>query len=173
MDANVKRIFKINDVLQKGKISRDGYNSMQVGFFNQDEQKTLFDIDYQQIKELPNGLNCNVKSIYEIIGNPEREVYLGEWTIMAIQRAFDIYKQYSENGRNNVFDFAFRYMGMGHIEIISCNLDDYSIFFHPAGGSNGYDSEANFQDIVKNGPMKYSDSKKNFNEWFYNIDLEG
>ena len=64
MDANVKRIFKINDVLQKGKISRDGYNSMQVGFFNQDEQKTLFDIDYQQIKELPNGLNCNVKSIY-------------------------------------------------------------------------------------------------------------
>ena len=173
MDKNIERIFKINEVLQKSKISNVGYDSMNVGCFFQDENKKLFDIDFKVIKELPRGLNCNVKTIYEIIGNMEREIYLGEWTIMTIKRAFEIYGQYKNNGQKTVFDFGFRYMGMGHIEIVSCNLEDYSIFFHPAGGSNGYDRESNFQDIVKNGPKKYEHSKKNFNDWFYNINLEG
>ena len=81
--------------------------------------------------------------------------------------------EYKKNGQEIVFDFGFRYMGMGHIEIISCNLEDYSIFFHPGGGSNGWDRESNFHDIVKHGPKKYEDNKKNFNDWFYNINLEG
>ena len=173
MDKNIERIFKINEVLQKSEISSEGYNSMDVGFFLQDENKGLFNIDFKRVKELPRGLNCNVKNIYEIIGNIEREVYLGEWTIMTIKRAFEIYEEYKKNGQYNVFDFGFRYMGMGHIEIISCNLKDYSIFFHPGGGSNGWDRESNFQDIVKHGPKKYDDNKKNFNDWFYNINLEG
>ena len=98
MDKNIERIFKINDVLQKSEISSDGYNSMDVGFFLRDENKKLFDIDFKGVKELPRGLNCNIKNIYEIIGNMEREVYLGEWTIMTIKRAFEIYEQYKENG---------------------------------------------------------------------------
>ena len=172
MDKNIERIFKINEVLQKSKISSEGYNSMDVGFFLQDENKGLFNIDFKKVMRLPRGLNCNVKNIYEIIGNMEREVYLGEWTIMTIKRAFEIYERYKKNGQYNVFDFGFRYMGMGHIEIISCNLEDYSIFFHPGGGSNGWDRESNFQDIVKNGPKKYEGNKKNFNDWFYKINLE-
>ena len=172
MDKNIERIFKINEVLQKSKISSEGYNSMDVGFFLQDENKGLFNIDFKKVMRLPRGLNCNVKNIYEIIGNMEREVYLGEWTIMTIKRAFEIYERYKMNGQYNVFDFGFRYMGMGHIEIISCNLEDYSIFFHPGGGSNGWDRESNFQDIVKNGPKKYEGNKKNFNDWFYKINLE-
>ena len=97
MDKNIERIFKINEVLQKSKISNEGYDSMDVGFFLQDENKKLFNIDFKEIKELPRGLNCNVKNIYEIIGNMEREVYLGEWTIMTIQRALEIYEQYNLN----------------------------------------------------------------------------
>lgn len=171
MDKNIERIFKINEVLQKTKISNEGYDSMNVGFFLRDENKKLFDIDFKEVKALPRGLNCNIKNIYEIIGNMEREVYLGEWTIMTIKRALKIYDEYKKNGQEIVFDFGFRYMGMGHIEIVSCNLEDYTIFFHPGGGSNGYDRENNFQDIVKNGYKKYD--KKNFNDWFYNINLEG
>ena len=173
MDKTIDRIFKINEVLQKSKISNEGYDSMNMGCFLQDENNNIFDIDFKEIKELPRGLNCNVKNIYEIIGNMEREVYLGEWTIITIERALKMYEQYKVNGQTKVFDFGIRYMGMGHIEIVSCNLKDYSIFFHPGGGSNGYDRESNFQDIVKNGPEKYEHTKKNFNDWFYNINLEG
>jgi hypothetical protein len=89
---------------------------------------------------------------------------------MNIERALEIYEEYKKNGRTNVYDFGFRYMGMGHIEIVSCNLDDYSIFFHPGGGSNGYDREDNFQKIVKDGADNYS--KISFDEWFYNIPME-
>lgn len=170
MDKNVERIFKINKVLEKANVSSEGYNSMDVGFFARDSEQKLFVIDFKDIQPLPKGINCNVKSIYEILGNMETELYIGEWTIMNIERALEIYEEYKKNGRTNVYDFGFRYMGMGHIEIVSCNLDDYSIFFHPGGGSNGYDREDNFQKIVNGGPDNYP--KVSFDEWFYNIPLE-
>jgi hypothetical protein len=170
MDKKVENIFKINKVLEKANISNEGYNSMDVGFFARDSEQKLFEVDFKEIKPLPKGLNCSVKSIYEILGNMETEIYIGEWTIMTITRALEIYEEYKKSGRENVFDFGFRYMGMGHIEVVSCDLDDFKIFFHPAGGSNGYDREDNFNDIVKNGPQKYSGSKINFDDWFYKIE---
>lgn len=170
MDKNVQRIFKINKVLEKAKISNEGYNSMDVGFFARDSGQQLFKVDFKDLKELPKGINCNVKTIYEILGNMETEIYIGEWTVMNIERALEIYEEYKKNGRTNVYDFGFRYMGMGHIEIVSCNLDDYSIFFHPGGGSNGYDREDNFKRIVNGGPVNYS--KLSFDQWFYNIPME-
>lgn len=170
MDKNVKRIFKINEVLKKANISNEGYNSMEMSFFSKDSSQKLFAVDFKEIKELPKGINCNVKTIYEILGNMDTEIYIGEWTIMTITRALEIYEEYKKSGRTNVFDFGFRYMGLGHIEVVSCDLDDFKIFFHPAGGSNGFDREDNFNDIVNNGPEKYNDKKINFDDWFYKID---
>lgn len=170
MDKKVEMVFKINDFLKKAKISNEGYNSMDVGFFARDDNQKLFEVDFKEIKPLPKGINCNVKSIYEILGNMETEIYIGEWTIMTIKRALEIYEEYKKNERENVFDFGFRYMGMGHIEVVSCDLDDFKIFFHPAGGSNGYDREHNFNDIVTNGPEKYAGSKVDFDDWFYKIE---
>lgn len=170
MDKKVENILKINKVLEKANVSNEGYNSMDVGFFTRDSDQKLFEVDFKEIKPLPKGINCNVKTIYEILGNMETEIYIGEWTIMTITRALEIYEEYKKCGRENVFDFGFRYMGMGHIEVVSCDLEDFKIFFHPAGGSNGYDREDNFNDIVNNGPEKYCNTKKNFNEWFYNIE---
>jgi hypothetical protein len=175
MDKKIEMVFKINETLKKANISNEGYNSMDVGFFDRDDNQKLFEVDFKEIKPLPKGINCNVKSIYEILGNMETEIYIGEWTIMTIKRALEIYEEYKKNGRENVFDFGFRYMGMGHIDVVSCDLDDFKIFFHPAGGSNGYDREHNFNDIVKNGPKKYCNSKVCFDDWFYKIEtnIEG
>lgn len=170
MDKKVKRIYKINKFLENMKISNEGYNSMEMNFFSKDSSQKLFEVDFKEIKTLPEGINCNVKSIYEILGNMDTEIYIGEWTIMTIRKALEIYEAYKKSGRKNVFDFGFRYMGLGHIEVVSCDLDDFKIFFHPAGGSNGYDREDNFNDIVKNGPNKYNDKKKNFDDWFYKIE---
>ncbi len=175
MAKKVENIFKINKVLEKANISNEGYNSMDVGFFARDSRQKLFEVDFKEIKPLPKGIHWNVKTIYEILGNMETEIYIGDWTIMTINRALEIYDEYKKSGRENVFDFGYRYMGMGHIEVVSCDLEDYKIFFHPAGGSNGYDREDNFNDIVKNGSNKYADSKVNFDDWFYKIEtnIEG
>ena len=171
MEKSVERIFKINEILKKCNLSEEGYDSTEVGFFQQDTQQKLFEVDFNTIVELPKGINRNVKHIYEILGNMQKEIYIGEWTIMTIEKAMEVYNEYKNNGRENVYDFGFRYLGMGHIEIVSCDLEDFKIFFHRGGGSNGYDREDNFQDIVKNGPDKYNGSKKTFDEWFYNINL--
>ncbi|CAH6418193.1 Hypothetical protein HVR_LOCUS60 [uncultured virus] len=43
-----------------------------------------------------------------------------------------------------------RYIGMGHYEIFAVATTDSDKFFIiPAGGSNGYDREANYQDMLK------------------------
>ena len=85
-------------------------------------------------------------------------------------QAIKIYKEYCNHGQKKVFDIGFRYMGMGHIEIISCDLESHLLFFHPGGGSNGWDRESNFNEIVKNGPQKYNQFF--FSNWFYKINLE-
>ena len=46
---------------------------------------------------------------------------------MTITRALEIYEEYKKSGRENVFDFGFRYMGMGHIEVV-IDLDDLKYF---------------------------------------------
>ena len=36
-------------------------------------------------------------------------------------------------------------MGMGHVEVVSCDLETHLLFYRPDGGSNSYDREANYQ----------------------------
>ena len=48
---------------------------------------------------------------------------------MSLDKAIEIYKNYCNNGQNKVFDIGYRYMGMGHIEVISCDLDSHLLFF--------------------------------------------
>ena len=36
-------------------------------------------------------------------------------------------KSIKNQEEKSVFDFGFRYMGMGHIEVVSCDLDDFKM----------------------------------------------
>lgn len=42
MEKSVECIFKINEVLKKCNLSCEGYDSTEVGFFQQDTQQNLF-----------------------------------------------------------------------------------------------------------------------------------
>tara|TARA_B110000285_G_C15073044_1_gene589100 strand:+ start:863 stop:1378 length:516 start_codon:yes stop_codon:yes gene_type:complete len=163
----MKQINNIMSVLKKGKTSSDNYNLTLQPFFLNDISSQNFDINFDTINNIPDGINRNVSLIYDILGSTKREVYLGDWTIMNLDKAVEIYEEYSKHGLKNVFDIGYRYMGMGHIEIISCDLDSHLLFFHPGGGSNGWDHASNFNEIVKNGPKKYNQFF--FSNWFYKI----
>ena len=63
-----------------------------------DYKKKLFEVDFNTIVELPKGINRNVKHIYEILGNLQKEIYIGEWTIMTIEKAMQVYNKYKNNG---------------------------------------------------------------------------
>lgn len=119
------------------------------------------------IKKLPNSLNNNIKLIYKILNNPNKEIYLNEWTIMNLTDAIKNYENYCENGQKNIFDIGYKYEGMGHITVISCDLNNHLLFYRPDGGSNAYDRESHYKNVIKDGSTPYK--KFYFSKWFFNI----
>ena len=167
---NNYRIQKIINVLQKSKLSENNYNSIKVPFFKQNDIYN-FNIsnNSNNINEekLPKKLNNNIKLIYKILNNPDKEIYLNEWTIISMNNALNIYDDYCKNGQKNVFDIGYKYEGMGHVSVISCDLNSNLLFLRPDGGSNGYDRQSNFENLIKNGSNSYN--KFYFSNWFFKI----
>jgi hypothetical protein len=164
MNEKSERILKIYKKLEKAKVSDDDHDSTQEPFYMFDK-KSDFTVGHDNSIEVPEGLNRNVKTIYDILGDPKKEIYFNEWTMFSLNKAMNVYKEYCDNGQTNVFDIGFCYIGMGHILLVACDLTTHLLFYHRGGGSNGYDSESNFQDTIKNGSKDHQ--QLYFYQWFY------
>lgn len=162
-------IEKMMTVLNRGYISNDDYNSANEAFFVQNKNNK-FIIDYSTIEGLPDSLNRNIITIYNILGSKNKELYLSEWTLMSINNALKRYDELCKLNRKDIFDIGFKYEGMGHITVLSCDLNSHLLFYRPDGGSNGYDREDNLNNLINNGSSNYK--KFFFSEWFYNIKFE-
>jgi len=167
--SQIRNINKILKILEQSKVSCNDYDSTQQPLFTSDSSQNKFTINFQSLSNynIPETLNRNIILIYKILGDPTKEIYLGEWTIMSLDKALKNYKEYSDNGQHNVFDIGYKYAGMGHITVISCDLKTHLLFYRPDGGSNGYDRQANYQNLIKNGSDNYEQFF--FSKWFYNI----
>ena len=164
-----KRINKIFALLQKATISSIDYVSSKEAFYRNDSTSIMF----QQFNNLfvdaqiPEGLNNNIKIIYQILGHQKREIYYGPWTIMSLNEALERYKVICAKGQTNVFDIGYKYDGMGYINVLSCDLTNHLLFYRPDGGSNDYDRQYNYNELIKNGSEPYK--KFYFSRWFYNV----
>ena len=147
-----KRATIIQNFLKDSYISSDNYDSTQMPFFRRDNDSKEYEMDYQSIEEIPTSLNQSIQMMYRIIGNPTIEVYKGDWTIMSLNKAMKVYKEYKENGQERIFDIAYIYAGMGHIIILSCDLKTHNLFYHSGGGSSGWDRELNFKRTITMDP---------------------
>ena len=167
--SQIRNINKILKILEQSKVSCNDYDSTQQPFFSSDNYGNKFVINFQSLSNynIPESLNRNIILIYKILGDPTKEIYIGKWTILSLDKALKNYKEYSKNGQNNVFDIGYRYLGMGHIEVISCDLKSHLLFYRRDGGSNSYDRQANYQNLIKNGSHNYQQFF--FSKWFYNI----
>ena len=90
--AKKVQVIQILTKLTMGYQSRDNYNSNEVGFFTPDNGKKRFEMGFNNIDELPETLNNSIQLMYKIIGEPEKEVYLGCWTIMSLKEAIKQYE---------------------------------------------------------------------------------
>ena len=160
-------IQKIMNVLKKSYISDENYDSTKQPFFLSDTNVETFNMNYTKIQNIPENLNRNIQLIYTLLGNPNKEIYIGDWILFSLNKAFEIYKEYHDNGQGNIFDIGYKYLGLGNIEIISCDLTTHLLFYHPGGGSNGWVREENFQKIIKNGSKNYNQFF--FSKWFYTL----
>lgn len=169
-DIIEKKKIQINNllsILKKSKISSSNFNSSYMPFFSRSQNIEDFITKNNTVNSnIPDSLNRNIKLMYQLLGDNEKEIYIGEWTIMTINEAINNYEKYCLHGQNKIFDIGYRYMGMGHIEMVSCDLDTHLLFYRPDGGSNGWDREANFKKVIDKGSSLYE--KFFFNKWFYN-----
>ena len=128
--SQIRNINKILKILEQSKVSSNDYDSTQQLFFSSHNNGNKFIINFQSLSNynIPESLNRNIILIYKILGDPTKEIYIGEWTIFSLDKALKNYKDYSKNGQNNVFDIGYRYLGMGHIKVISCDLNPIYYF---------------------------------------------
>ena len=162
-------VNKILEVLKTCAISSNDYVSSHEPFFKNDSASQPF----QQFNmlfvnaQIPEGLNRNIKVIYDLLGHPKKEIYYGRWTIMSVDEALQRYKELTRQGQNNVFDIGYKYGGMGYIDVLSCDLTSHLLFYRVDGGSNDYDRLYNLNQLVKEGSGPYD--KFYFSTWFYNV----
>lgn len=164
-----EQVKKVHNILKNGKLSEDNYRSTEQPFFTCNKSQN-FEIGHNTNPELPDRLNRNFKTFYEVLGNPKREFYINEWTIMSLDEALERYKELCKNGQKNVFDIGYRYLGMGHIEMLSCNLYNHLLFFRRDGGSSGIDREYNYQKLLKFNYREYNYFY--FDQWYRDLHIK-
>jgi hypothetical protein len=164
-----KRLGKIIKVLNKGYISSEDYNSSEQACFSINCENNFYP-DFKPVFGLPESLNNNIIIIYNLLGNPKKELYLGEWTLMSAENALERYKLLCEDNRKDVFDIGHTYIGMGHVRMLSCDLNNHLLFYRPDGGSSGYDREDNYNNLINYGSKDYR--KFYFTEWLDSIIFE-
>ena len=157
-----KQIKSILELLKYSKLSSENYNSTQEPFFYKDK-KNEFKLDHKNLPKIPESLNRHIKIIYELISNPNIEVYIGKWTIISLNNALERYNQYSKDGQKQIFDIGFQYHGMGWIKVLSCDLNNHLLFYRFDGGSNGWDRDNNYKKILNYDSNKYDHI--NFSQW--------
>ena len=151
-----KQILSVQELLMNSKLSDENYDSTIEPFFMKRGNNDYI-MNYKDLPELPEALNRHIKIFYTLLGNPDVEVYIGDYTFMNLTKCLKNYNEYCLNQQTSVFDIAYRYEGMGHITVISCDLNNHLLFERRDGGSNGYDREDNYQDLLKykTGSKKY------------------
>lgn len=151
-----KQILSVEELLRDAKISDENYDSTIEPFFMKRDNDDYV-MNYKDLPELPESLNRHIKIFYTLVGNPDVEVYIGDYTFMSLTKCLENHRDYCKNDQTSVFDIAYRYEGMGHVTVISCDLNNHLLFERRDGGSNGYDREDNYKALLnyKTGDKKY------------------
>ena len=80
-------------ILEQSKVSCNDYDSTKQPFFSCCSSQNRFTINFQSLSNynIPESLNRNIILIYKILGDPDKEIYIGEWTILSLKKALTIY----------------------------------------------------------------------------------
>jgi len=150
-----RQVNNVLDFLKDSNMSQENYVGTDMPFFIKGNNNN-FNIGYSNIPEMPKGLNRNIKTMFQLIGNPLIEVYIRDWTIMSLNQCIEVYNNYCNNNQNKIFDIGFMYIGMGHIKMLSCDLDNHKLFFRIDGGGDGHARDYNRNKIINYNKDDYT-----------------
>ena len=149
-----RQVNNVLDFLKDSRVSQPNYIGTDMPFFMKNNNK-VFNIGYNDIPEMPKGLNRNIQTMFKLIGNPLVEIYIGDWTIMSLNQCIDVYNNYCNNSQTKVFDIGYMYIGMGHIKMLSCDLEKHILFYRIDGGGDGYARDYHRYKILNYNPTDY------------------
>ena len=92
-----KQVESILEFLKDSKLSREDYDSTQAPFFKKDK-KDEFIMNHKNLPKIPESLNRHIKIIYELISNPNIEIYIGKWTIISAFNSTDPRNSQKDSG---------------------------------------------------------------------------
>ncbi len=95
-----KQVELIIELLKNAKMSRMGYDSTQEPFFKKDK-KDEFIMNHKNLPKIPESLNRHIKVMYELIGDPNIEVYIGEWTILSLIKSSRLFENEINSATKN------------------------------------------------------------------------
>lgn len=128
------------------------FNSLDTPFFMNNSKKRKF--NELNNKDGSNYINkfknipTLIKVLYNVVNN-KTESYFKDWTFMTLNIIKEKHILKYNNGQKDILDFAFSYSGMGWIFIAAIDLKSGKIFIRLDGGSNDYDRQFNFNNIIK------------------------
>ena len=87
-----------------------------------------------------------IKNFYREIGTTSQEIYINEWILLSIKNIIKISENYKKDNIHTI-DFAYKYLGLGHVKVAFYDKKFNRILYRHDGGSNGYDREDNFEKL--------------------------
>jgi hypothetical protein len=123
-------------------------------------------IEYRKVTcEIPEELKC-IYSKYD----QEVEFSVFDWIFLSETEIIERYEQFVKEGQCRCIDIAFRYIGMGHVCVLTYDPVSQHVFEQFDGGANEYDRIKNRKTRVETDIA--SIVKTPFQEWFTNLKLE-
>lgn len=95
------------------------------------------------LNEVP--IKDSLKLMYQIIGNPDVEMYFNQWTLLSLNKVKQQYNIKVAKSQHRAIDFAIAYAGMGHVVVCSYDPESSKIYYRHDGGSNGYECDDRFK----------------------------
>ena len=92
---------KILSILHHSNISNANYDSSNKAFFSGNIE-SAFKMHNKPIEDVPNTVNRNILDIYKLLGDTEKEIYIGSWTIMSVKNAIKRYKELCNLTRTDI-----------------------------------------------------------------------
>ena len=146
-------IYLLKFLKNHAYLSKSGYSAIENPTLIQNKQER-YDIkdnhpDFDEyIEKVPKSLNDNIIYIYKLIGDHTKELYIDDWCFLPLKDAVNRYQYYKSQNQTLVFDIAYKYIGLGHITVLSCDLQNHLLFYRNDGGSSDNDREYNLQQVL-------------------------
>ena len=157
----LKHYFKAVDIahhfLEKCKVGSPEHDVTQDVFFqpsNSSIRTHELPFDKEYVKNvnqfsLETPIPLQLKILYYLINSSNREISFKEFTLFSIQNLIQRFEKRKSLDIIHFLDIGLKYLGMGHVCVLTLDLNKQMCFLRYDGGSNGYDRSYHLECMQK------------------------